>query len=77
MRVVVRGAVTSDGAIEPDVITILALADDPADKVAEKAVSIILLKRQKRFVENPMPATRVMFFPMPGYTRQSNPFVSP
>jgi hypothetical protein len=60
MRVIVRGSQAHDGAIEPRVVTILALPDDAANKVTQKAartdnVLVILM----RFSDSPTnPFTR-------------------
>ena len=57
MRVVVRGARAEDGAIDPRVITILALNDEPAEKVTQKAARtdniLVILMRFNDSPANP------------------------
>ena len=57
MRVVVRGALSDDGAIEPELITILALDEEPVDKVTQKAIRtdkvLVILMRFNDSPANP------------------------
>lgn len=63
MHVVVRGPLAGDGAIEPEAITILALPDEPEDKVAAKAVKtdnvLVILMRFNDSPANPFTQAQV------------------